>query len=78
MHPAHLRILRAAIVKHDWESRRNHYAAPGLSDERYRWDLARYAVPNFDRWMCDVLYSYLDDEHIDTALRSIVQPLPRT
>lgn len=43
------------------------YKKAGLSDERYRWDIARMAglIP----FMCDTLYLYCDDAHIDTALR---------
>ena len=26
-------------------------------------------------WICDNLYSYLDDSHVDTALRAIVREL---
>ncbi len=39
-------------------------------DKRYRWDLlhaSRFPVTN--------LYSYMNDTHIDTALRSIVPPI---
>ena len=37
---------------------------------RYRWDL--FSGAGLDRYACDVLYTYLDDAHIDTALRRIV------
>ncbi len=37
---------------------------------RLRWDLLYIAVPV--RWICDNLYPYLDDSHIDTALRAIM------
>lgn len=42
-------------------------------EKRLRWDLsyAAKATP----WICDNLYSYLNDSHIDTALRSIVVEL---
>jgi len=42
-----------------------------LSPMRYRWDLLRIAVPV--RWVCDELYPYLNDDHIDTALRHITK-----
>jgi hypothetical protein len=43
------------------------YAAAGFTQKRYRWDALRNAglVP----WVCDTCYLYLNDSHIDTALR---------
>ncbi len=41
--------------------------------KRFRWDLLYTAVSS--NWICDNLYSYMDDSHIDTALRSIVDEL---
>lgn len=42
-------------------------------DKRYRWDL-HYAA-GLTRFVCDNLYSYVNDTHIDTALRRIVGEL---
>ncbi len=40
-------------------------------DKRYRWDcLYTSGFP-----VCDRLYPYMDDTHIDTALRRIVAPI---
>ena len=50
------------------------YAAAGLSPMRLRWDCLRAATIEGKRgitWICDTLYSYLNDEHIDSALRAI-------
>ena len=41
----------------------------GMSDKMYRWAVARKA--GLITYMCDELYSYLNDDHIDTALRKI-------
>ena len=41
-------------------------------DLRFRNDLI-FAVPA--RWICDNLYPYMDDTHLDTALRSITKEL---
>ena len=49
-------------VKADYESK-------GLSMKRMRWDLVYYA--KLSPWICDNLYGYLNDDHIDTALRRI-------
>jgi hypothetical protein len=45
------------------------YEAKGLSMKRMRWDLVYYA--KLTPWICDNLYNYLDDTHIDTALRKM-------
>ena len=45
-----------------------------VTGKRYRWDMLRAANINGKNgitWICDNLYSYLDDTHIDTALRNI-------
>ena len=42
---------------------------PTFSDKRIRWDYWRAA--GLLTWTCDTLYKYLNDEHIDSALRSI-------
>jgi hypothetical protein len=43
------------------------YAAAGLTMKRYRWD-ALYRA-GLSKWICDELYPYLNDSHVDTALR---------
>ena len=42
-----------------------------LSPMRYRWDLLHAA--GLTKWICDNLYPYLNDDHIDTALRKITK-----
>ena len=39
------------------------------ADKRARWDLFRAAVPSL--WVCDVIYPYAADPHIDTVLRRV-------
>lgn len=39
--------------------------------KRLRWDMLYCAIGS--RWICDNLYSYLDDSHIDSALRAIMR-----
>ena len=41
--------------------------------KRFRWDLLHATMQG--KWVCDVLYSYLNDTHIDTALKQIVKEL---
>lgn len=47
---------------------RSDYKNSGLSDERYRWDIFSLAK----RALKVDLYKYLNDDHIDTALRHIL------
>ncbi len=52
------------------------YADQGLSDKRFRWDVLNASTIDGKRgtlWICDNLYPYLNDEHIDSALRQIVK-----
>jgi hypothetical protein len=42
-------------------------------DMRLRWDIAHRA--GLTSWFCDEIYSYADDDHIDTALRKIMREL---
>ena len=42
-------------------------------EKRLRWDLL-YAA-KLSPWICDNLYPYLNDSHIDTALKSIINEL---
>jgi hypothetical protein len=67
----HLNTLAALIAPLDTPEKRAAYRAQNLTDKRYRWDLTYVAT----RFICDALYPYLDDTHIDTALRTIVRPL---
>lgn len=49
------------------------YEKNKLSEKRYRWDLViKSGLLNF---ICDDLYKYLNDSHIDTALRKIVKEI---
>lgn len=46
------------------------YKGAGLSHKRYRWDML-YAAKQND-FVCNTLYRYLNDDHIDTALQRIL------
>ena len=78
--PEHIEFMRAKIAPLDTPERRAIYKAQGLSDKRYRWDLVYLTdkpsyAEGLTKYICDVLYEYLNDTHIDTALRTIVKPL---
>lgn len=42
-------------------------------EKRLRWDMLYTSVSS--QWVCDNLYPYLNDDHIDTALRRIFKEL---
>ena len=73
MTPENFKHLSGALIPYDVPHIRSVYKANGLSIKRYQWDLVRKAgvMP----WLCDVLYKYLNDDHIQTALNKIIKPL---
>ena len=61
-HYSHMEAMMAPILQ----------AIPkpeGMTAKAFRWAIAYRAGLN--RFMCDELYSYMNDDHIDTALRKI-------
>ena len=42
-------------------------------EKAFRWALIHVAIPS--KWICDNLYSYANDDHIDTALKAVVKNL---
>ena len=40
---------------------------------RLRHDILTLTVPSW--WICDNLYSYMNDEHLDTALKAIMREI---
>ena len=71
--PADFETMKSRVAPWDTPETRAKYEAAGFTSKRHRWDLLRYA--GLTLWMCDVLYVYLNDSHIDTALRAIVPDL---
>ena len=71
--PEHFEYLRDAVAKYDTDIHRSNYAAAGLSTRRFQWDLVRHA--GLTGWLCDTLYQYLNDDHIQTALNRIIKPI---
>lgn len=88
--PRDLQTLRDAVVPEDTQERRDAYSSGNFTqatrckdwDLRYRWDLLRASRLRLGGGMLakgDLnLYAYLNDRHIDAALRSIVPPLKAT
>jgi len=70
---SHFETLSLALGSVDTPERRAAYRKAGLSTRRYQWDLVRIA--GLMTWLCDTLYKYLNDDHIQTALNRIIKPL---
>lgn len=89
MKPEHIAKLREYITPLDTQANRQRYRdkqVPNAErvkdwDRRYRWDLFNAAGRDMNphgpgtKFCCDELYPYLTDDHIDSALRTIVNPL---
>lgn len=91
MRPEHLAKLRKYIEPLDTEANRQRYRDKDPTipraesvkdwDMRYRWDLFNAAGRAMNphgpgtKFCCDELYPYLNDQHIDSALKSLVKPL---
>ena len=85
--PEHYAVLKAAIEPLDKEEHRRAYRAGDFPrsastkdvNMRYRWDLlyaSKLKIGDSVGMRGDLpLYDYMDDTHIDTALRSIVPDL---
>lgn len=82
MYPSDYRALRdmveAHLKRHKVNLRRvrEDYDQAGLSETRFVFDMF-YAVPGAERrdWFDRGIYDYLNDDHIRTALRRVVQEL---
>lgn len=82
--PEHYAALRNAIAEIPLDTLRNHRANlvndPRVNDldKRLRWDALHCVridgAPSY-RFTCDTLYPYMNDTHIDTALRAIFTEL---
>jgi len=71
MTKAHYNHVRESIVliMHNFPNARGEYESKGLH-ERFRWDALNKSVGS--QWVSDNLYPYLNDAHIDTALRRVM------
>ena len=73
MNATHYEYLYTAINSLDRDTVLKHKALELGNDKvkRFVWDLC-YMI-KASNWICDNLYSYLDDSHIETALKSIAR-----
>ena len=74
MKPEDYNKLEISIIKALMDSGQNlRHMAKTRSEKRLRWDLT-YINPDTNKLICG-MYDYLNDNHIDTALKSIVKNL---
>jgi len=67
IHADHYECLKEAIetALHSFPHTLDEYLAAGNSAKRYRWDVLWHAKQT--DFVCNTLYRYLNDDHIDTA-----------
>lgn len=70
MKKEHFDYIAEKIGALDTPALRAAYRDAGLSLKRYQWDIT-YQV-GLTTYICDELYQYLNDEHIQTALNRII------
>lgn len=73
--PEHYAEMKAKLLqlKDKITPHREYLVREGRSkdiEKRLRWDLCHAAIGS--KWVCDTLYPYANDDHIDTALRHIM------
>lgn len=84
--PEHLNVIETAVAPFDTAERRQRYIDGDIPhaeyvkdlDKRYRWDLFWLGWGEFNELREFQAQSYahgINDNHVDTALRSIVKPL---
>lgn len=76
MSDEHYKLVEDACtsVLHFAHDAKQRYKDDGLSDKRFRWDVLHASTINGKKSMyfiTDELYPYLNDTHIDTALRKM-------
>jgi len=74
MKPEHFETLRRAMSASLDAGAMLDVSTDDMSDERFRWDWLRRTTiegKGSFQWVNENLYPYLNDSHIDTALRAI-------
>jgi len=71
--PEHAAHITAAVQAVDNPERRAKAQIGNHSNLRYRWDCLWAA--GLTRWVCDNIYPYANDDHIDTVLRQAIPNL---
>jgi len=68
-HYDHMKVVIDGYIGTQPMSTLADYTERGLSAMRYRWDMSYKA--GLTPWICENIYPYANDDHIDTALRKI-------
>ena len=68
----HINYMRTEMCKSSKTPSLSSYINKGLSEKRWRWDWC-YATPGLSKWICDNIYPYANDDHLETALKFITQ-----
>ena len=68
----HFDHLKSEMLKNSKAHLLQPYLKAGLSEKRWRWDWL-YSTPGLSKWICDNIYPYANDDHLDTALRKITR-----
>jgi hypothetical protein len=81
MRPEHFALLKSECeaVLRARPTMRQSYLDKGRSLQRLRWDVVGAIRIDGDtgiKWVCDTLYPYLNDDHINTALKAIIKEQP--
>jgi len=69
--PEHIDYIKHAICQDAKAPTLSEYTNKGLTAKRWRWDLLYRA--KLSQWVCDNIYPYANDEHLDSALRHITR-----
>ena len=73
-------MMKEMILSHNTPERiremQEEYKKAGASDVRFRWDLWNRVVGSL-HLVCSVLYEYLNDDHIDSALKHIINEVTK-
>ncbi len=70
MKTSHFDHIAEKIAALDTPALRAAYREAGLSLKRYQWDITYQT--GLTAYICDTLYPYLTDDHIQTALNRII------
>lgn len=72
-HYEHLRDTLTGIVDRNRAQVEEYFSRDTMTPMRKRWDLLHAA--RLSPWISSTLYPYMNDDHLDTALRRIVSEL---
>lgn len=72
--PEHIEHMKTEMFKSGNTPTLQSYLSLGLSEKRWRWDWC-YGTLGMSKWICDNIYPYANDTHLDTALKHITKGL---